>query len=199
MPVAFLRSVLLLAAVASLTACATAPEPRRGDGAFSMSALDLCSGVAVSNAPAADGYRRVLSYTPYLSLRGVTLARAPVKGCVSSGFGPRRGGAGVFHEGLDLFTGAPRPVYAGGDGRVVSASEERGYGLTVRIDHGDGVATLYAHLSAIAPGVRAGARLFAGDEIGRTGKSGNATAVHLHYEILVDGRPLDPLKVGAQS
>jgi murein DD-endopeptidase MepM/ murein hydrolase activator NlpD len=199
MPAAYHRPASLFAALAMLASCATAPEPRRGNGPFSLNELSLCGGVSVSNAPAADGYRRIISYTPYLSLRGVALARAPVNGCVSSGFGPRRGGAGAVHEGLDLFTGSPRPVYAGGGGRVVAAGDQRGYGLTIEIDHGAGVATRYAHLSAIAPGMRPGARLYAGDEIGRTGKSGNATAVHLHYEILVDGEPLDPLRVTAQS
>lgn len=178
-----------------LGACATAP-PRMAGEPWSAPALDLCPGVAVSNAPATDNYRRVLAYTPFTAVRNIVIARAPVAGCVSSAFGPRSGGAGSFHEGLDLFTGGPRLVAAGGDGRVVSAGGRRGYGLTVEIDHGRGVSTLYAHLSDLAPGVRAGARLAAGAPVGRTGRSGNATAVHLHYEILIDGRPVDPLRAG---
>lgn len=178
-----------------LGACATAP-PRLSGEPWSAPYLDLCSGVAVSNAPATDGYRRVLAYTPFTAVRDTVLARAPVSGCVSSAFGPRSGGAGSFHEGLDFFTGSPRAVVAGGDGRIVSAGERRGYGLTVEIAHGRGVTTLYAHLSDLAPGVRAGAAIAGGADIGRTGRSGNATAVHLHYEVLIDGRPIDPLRAG---
>jgi murein DD-endopeptidase MepM/ murein hydrolase activator NlpD len=163
-----------------------------------MAALSLCPGVFVSNAPATNAYRGVVAYTPYAYVRGVAVARAPVEGCVSSGYGPRSTARGrtAFHNGLDLYTGAPRLAVAGAGGRVIFAGEQRGYGLTVDIDHGRGVATRYAHLSGLAPGVRAGARLAAGDAVGRTGKSGNATAVHLHYEILVDGQAIDPLHAG---
>lgn len=178
-----------------LGACATSP-PRQAADPWSASSLDLCSGVAVSNPPATDGYARILAYTPFTAVRNVVLARAPVEGCLSSAFGPRRGGAGVFHDGLDLYTGAPRIAVAGGDGRVIAAGSRRGYGLTVEIDHGRGVSTLYAHLSDLAPGVREGASIRGGAPVGRTGRSGNATAVHLHYEIRIDGRPVDPLKAG---
>jgi murein DD-endopeptidase MepM/ murein hydrolase activator NlpD len=178
-----------------LSACATARQRQAGEP-WSAPVLELCSGVSVSNPPATDSYRRVLAYTPFTALRNIVIARAPVEGCVSSAFGPRSGGAGAFHEGLDLFTASPRVVVAGGDGRIVSAGTRRGYGLTVEIDHGRGVSTLYAHLSDLAPGVRDGARISAGAAVGRTGRSGNATAVHLHYEVRVDGRPLDPLRVG---
>jgi murein DD-endopeptidase MepM/ murein hydrolase activator NlpD len=150
----------------------------------------------VSNAPATDGYRRILAYTPYTAIRNVVLARAPTAGCMSSAFGPRQGGAGAFHDGVDLYTGSPRFVAAGGDGRIVEAGTRRGYGLTVEIAHGRGVSTLYAHLSDLAPGVSEGAPIRAGAPVGRTGRSGNATAVHLHYEIRIDGRPVDPLRAG---
>jgi len=184
-----------LLAFLALGACATAP-PRRAGAPWSAPALELCGGVTVSNAPAADSFRRILAYSPFAKVRGVALARAPVAGCVSSSFGPRSGGAGAFHEGLDLFTGAPRVIVAGGDGRIAFTGQRRGYGLTVEITHGNGVATLYAHLSDLAPGIRAGAPISAGSAIGRSGRSGNASAVHLHYEILIEGRPVDPLKAG---
>ena len=178
-----------------LSACATAP-PRQAGEPWSAPVLELCRGVSVSNPPATDAFRRVLAYTPYTAVRNIVVARAPVEGCVSSAFGPRNGGAGAFHDGLDLFTGSPRVVVAGGDGRIVSAGTRRGYGLTVEVDHGRGVSTLYAHLSDLAPGVRQGARIGGGAALGRTGRSGNATAVHLHYEVRVDGRPFDPLRIG---
>jgi len=156
--------------------------------------LLLCPGVVVSNAPAADSYRRIVGFTPFAVIRGVRLARAPIEACVSSAFGPRRGGAGSVHEGLDLFTREPRPVFAGGTGRVVRVGDNPGWGLNILIDHGAGVATRYAHLSSAS--VQRGDAVADAAPIGVTGKSGNATAVHLHYEILVDGRPVDPLRAG---
>ncbi len=129
-------------------------------------------------------------------MRGILLWRAPVNACVSSGFGPRNGGAGSFHHGVDLYTGRPSPVFAGGDGVIAAVKTLRGYGKTVFVDHGRGVETRYAHLSAYAPGVRRGARVRRGDLLGRTGDTGNATAVHLHYEILLDGQRHNPLTVG---
>lgn len=180
----------------ALAACATAPGPRGGGAPYSMHNLRVCPGMTVSNAPTTQASGVIAGYSPITLVRGVMLARAPVDACLSSAYGLRSGGAGSFHDGLDLYTGAPRRVLAGGDGRIASIAEKRGYGLIVEIDHGRGVTTRYAHLSALAPDISEGARVLAGDEIARTGKSGNATAVHLHYEILVDGHTQDPLRIG---
>ncbi len=158
--------------------------------------LYLCHGVSISNAPAADSYRKIIGYSATARVNGVTLARAPVDACISSAYGPRRGGAGSFHDGLDLYTGSPRPAHAGATGVVEFAGVRRGYGNVVRISHGNGVVTRYAHLSEISPRIKPGARVAAGETIGMTGRTGNATAVHLHYEILVAGRALDPLSAG---
>lgn len=194
----FSVSRILRAAVAclcafALAACATAPAPSAG-APWSKHDLQLCPGMRVSNAPPVGANREIIAYSPLTVIRGVMLARAPVDACLSSAYGPRSGGAGSFHDGLDLYTRSPHPVLAGGDGRIASILQQRGYGLVIRIDHRNGVSTRYAHLSAIAPGLRAGAHVVAGEEIAQTGRTGNATAVHLHYEILVDGRPVDPLK-----
>lgn len=190
-----LRSVPAALSAFALSSCATAPV-RDGAVPYSAPSLSLCPGVSISNAPAAANTRQILSYTPLTHIRGVTLARAPVNACVSSAFGPRSGGAGSFHSGVDLYTGSPRPVFAGGSGLVISVGNQRGYGLTIEIRHENGITTRYAHLSAVAPEIREGARVSAGQTIARTGRSGNATAVHLHYEIHVEGRPHDPLRVG---
>lgn len=183
------------ACCALAAACATAPQQGAGD-VGRLASLELCPGVVISNAPAADHARRLANYAPQTSVNGRALLRAPVEACVSSGFGPRRGGAGSFHHGLDLYTGRPAPVFAGGDGVVETVGALRAYGKTVLIDHGRGVKTRYAHLSAFVPGLKPGARVRLGQQIGRTGDTGNATAVHLHYEIIVDGRRHNPLTVG---
>ncbi len=178
----------------ALAACATTPP--RGGALYSMHELRVCPGMAVSNAPATQSGGAIAYYSPLTVVRGVMLARAPVDACLSSAFGRRSGGAGSFHDGLDLYTGDPRPVLAGGDGHIVSILEQRGYGLVIVIGHRNGVFTRYAHLSSVAPNLQAADRVAAGDVIARTGKSGNATAVHLHYEVIVDGSPRDPLTVG---
>lgn len=155
----------------------------------------VCRGMGVSNAPLVNAQNQIVNYQPYAMVHGVTLARAPVKSCVSSGFGPRRGGASSFHKGVDLYTRDPTPVYAGGDGVVEYAGTMRGYGNVLVIGHPGGVKTRYAHLSSFAPGMRTGARVRQGMMIGLTGRSGNATAVHLHYEILVNGQPVNPMAI----
>ena len=177
----------------ALAACATAPVAPPTDAAFARS-LSLCAG-DVSNAPPIDARRRVEDFTTFAEIRGVTLARAPVQGCLSSGYGPREGGAGKFHAGIDIATVTPRPVRAAADGVVVSFGEEGAWGQKILLRHRRGVETRYAHLSEYAPRVARGAHIAAGEIIGLTGKTGNATGVHLHYEIIVDGRALNPLTV----
>lgn len=192
----FPRPVLCILISASLAACATAPPagPARGGA----QTLTVCPGGAVSNAPAADGRGRIAGFTPYATVRGQSLARAPVSACLSSGFGPRRGGAGRFHDGVDLYTRRPAPIAAAADGIVDFVGRQNGYGNVIVIRHRRGVATRYAHLSSFAAGLRRGARVRQGERIGLTGRTGNATAVHLHYEVLIDERPVNPLTIGRQ-
>ena len=188
-----MRCVVVFVAFLALAGCATAPAPPAGEFA---GVLSVCPG-RVANAPAAGPNGRVLGFEPIVEIGGASLLRAPVEGCVSSGYGPRRGGAGSFHEGLDLYTGSPRVVVAGGDGVVEFIGSQRGYGRTIVIRHNGRIKTRYAHLSSYARNIRVGARIARGEPIGRTGRSGNATAVHLHYEFLIRGRPVDPLTAGA--
>ena len=155
--------------------------------------LRLCNKTFISNAPAADRSGHIIGYAPLINVRGVNLARAPVRACLSSGFGPRRGGAGSLHKGIDLYTGDRRAVYAAASGRIVNVGVKRGFGQTILIRHRNGVTTRYAHLSSFTANVHEGARINAGQVIGRTGRTGNATAVHLHYEIIVDGVQINPL------
>ena len=98
----------------------------------------------------------------------------------------------VFHGGLDLVAPAGIEVVATADGRV--ASVERAMklqGTRIILDHGNGYETVYAHLSDVL--VRKGQRVSRGDVIARTGNTGTSFAPHLHYEVLLDGRQLDPL------
>ncbi len=113
---------------------------------------------------------------------------------VSSGFGPRV--HPIFaevriHTGLDLNGPGGSPIYAAAAGRVVVASEQGGYGLAIAIDHGGGISTLYAHQSAFA--VSVGTEVDAGDLIGYVGSTGFSTGPHLHFELRLDGQPVDPL------
>lgn len=146
-----------------------------------LGALSLgCGAPRASVRPASDGMQRLAS------LRFL----APVEGSLASGFGGR--GAGR-HEGVDILAPRGTPVRSSERGTVVYAgSGMRGYGNTVVIDHGGGVTTLYGHLDSIR--VESGDAVPAGAVIGTVGRSGNATAFHLHFEIRVDGEPLDPME-----
>ncbi|RDD63730.1 peptidoglycan DD-metalloendopeptidase family protein [Ferruginivarius sediminum] len=113
---------------------------------------------------------------------------------ISSHFGKRRdpyNGRWAMHEGLDLAAQAGSPVHAAAPGKVVYAGRKHGYGRVVEVDHGYGITTRYAHLKSIA--VERGTRLEHRDKVGGVGNSGRSTGTHLHYEILVDGEPFDPM------
>lgn len=126
-----------------------------------------------------------------------TLLSIPVAGAVlTSGFGMRRNpilGTWVLHAGVDLSAPRGTAIYAAGDGIVMSAEWESGYGYTTRIIHPNGVETVYAHQSRIAAEVMPGAAVVQGQTIGLVGATGNATGPHLHYEVRIDGEPVDPL------
>jgi murein DD-endopeptidase MepM/ murein hydrolase activator NlpD len=112
--------------------------------------------------------------------------------------GPRSSAAWAMHEGVDLVAAPGTPILASGDG-VVRGAEPRGrYGNWIEIEH-DGtygglrLATVYGHLSAFAPGIAAGVHVSQGDLIGFTGTTGRTTGPHLHFEILANGRPGNPI------
>jgi murein DD-endopeptidase MepM/ murein hydrolase activator NlpD len=118
----------------------------------------------------------------------------PPRAEVTSGFGPRLDPfvkQYAFHSGIDL-KGEPGDVArATAGGRVTIASYQGGYGLLVEIDHGNGLATRYGHLSAID--INEGQIVEAGEPVGRIGTTGRSTGPHLHYEVRVAGEPVDPL------
>jgi murein DD-endopeptidase MepM/ murein hydrolase activator NlpD len=120
----------------------------------------------------------------------------PVKqAAFTSSFGvrsdPFRGGA-AMHPGIDLAGPVGTPIYATAEGTVLRAGwNSGGYGNLIEIDHGRGIATRFGHLSAIL--VRAGDHISRGQLIGRMGSTGRSTGSHLHYEVRIDGRPVNPI------
>lgn len=117
----------------------------------------------------------------------------PAKGQVSSALGMRPNpwtGKAEFHTGLDIPKPLGTPVYAPGNGIVESAGSSNGNGKMVLLDHGEGITTLYAHLSKIH--VKEGQQVSKGQLIANIGNTGKSTSPHLHYEVRVDGVPIDP-------
>jgi murein DD-endopeptidase MepM/ murein hydrolase activator NlpD len=122
--------------------------------------------------------------------------RLPVSGRVTSGFGQRFHpilGYERFHAGVDLAATFGSPIAAAADGRVVSAGWHGGYGRLVAVMHVGGIETLYGHMSRIA--AQPGEMVRQGQVIGYVGSSGLSTGPHLHYEVLKNGRPVNPLSV----
>ncbi len=124
--------------------------------------------------------------------------RTPLDGArVSSGFGPRSHpvlGFTRMHQGIDFAAPTGTPIYAAADGTILSAKREGGYGLMVRIRHAGGVETRYAHLSRFGRSISARRRVRQGDVIGAVGSTGLSTGPHLHYEVVVAGRAVNPAR-----
>lgn len=123
----------------------------------------------------------------------------PAHGWLTGTFGGRSdpfSGEPAFHQGLDISTDKGQPVYATADGTVDSASYTGDYGNLIVIRHGFGLATRYGHLSAFK--VKPGQTVKRGDVIGFVGATGRATGAHLHYEILANGRLINPLQLLTQ-
>lgn len=184
-----------------LAACVTAP-PSSGPPSSAPSSgvfatiLHLCDGDHIDNAPPVDRKKHIIGYEPFARVAGATVARAPARRvCLSSGFGRRHDRPGR-HNGIDLFTGHPHAVYAAGDGVVEEMRVAGGYGKMIVIRHNSRVETRYGHLSSYASTLHVGHRVRMGDVIGSTGRTGNANAVILHYEIIVDGVPRNPMAFG---
>ncbi len=137
--------------------------------------------------------------------RGVALREAlveatpslwPVDGWVSAGYGYRRDpftGGRDHHPAIDISTRPGEPVYATATGLVVEAKRNGAYGNLVEINHGFGLVTRYGHLSTFA--VEPGETVERGALIGRAGATGRATGNHVHYEIWVNGRTINPLRL----
>jgi murein DD-endopeptidase MepM/ murein hydrolase activator NlpD len=123
----------------------------------------------------------------------------PVSLPVTSHYGWRSDpftGRSKFHGGVDVAAAYGTAVPSVAAGRVVEAGERGGYGLTVVVEHGPGLATRYAHLSASL--VREGDTVAVGQPLGRVGTSGRSTGPHLHFEVVKDGQRVDPQQAAAR-
>lgn len=128
------------------------------------------------------------------------LVRKPMAGGIfRSGFGPRKHpilGYVRQHTGIDWADDTGTPVFAAGNGTVLKAEWDRGgYGRRIEIQHLNGYVTTYSHLSGFARGVQAGAKVRQGQIIGYVGNTGLSTGPHLHYEVMINGSFVDPMRI----
>jgi len=121
--------------------------------------------------------------------------KKPSDGVFTSGFGvrvsPMGDGGEKMHEGIDIAAGVGTPIRAPAGGTVIFAGKKSGYGQIVMVDHGYGLETWYGHTSRVL--VRAGQKIKRGQSIALVGNSGRSTGSHLHYEVHVNGIPVDPI------
>ena len=133
-----------------------------------------------------SAHRELLESTPSI---------LPTNGRLTSGFSNARlhpiHNRELPHEGVDLSARRGSPILAAANGRVTMAGRRAGYGLVIELDHGYGYSTLYGHASQIL--VRPGQRVQRGDVIAQVGNTGIATFPHLHYEVRVGDRPVNPM------
>lgn len=158
-------------------------RPDAGKSPFDHAVLEL-----QDNLLGADRLQRLLPYVPL---------RQPLSGPlqVTSPFGTRIDpffGRLALHPGVDLRQAYGSSVFATAAGKVTIAKPDGGYGNLVEVDHGNGLVTRYGHLEAIL--VSEGEEVAAGEVIGRLGSTGRSTGPHLHYEVRIDGEPVDPMR-----
>ena len=154
---------------------------------------DLLLMLDVQLTDASDGVARQQAFA------AATPINLPADGRVSGGFGYRQDpftGKRAFHRAIDISTGYGQPVYATADGTVESAARNGALGNLVKINHGFGLVTRYGHLSKFAAPV--GLAVSRGDVIGYAGDTGRATGAHVHYEVWVNGRAMNPMQLGAE-
>jgi murein DD-endopeptidase MepM/ murein hydrolase activator NlpD len=98
-----------------------------------------------------------------------------------------------MHEGVDLVAPTGTPIHAAGDGIVKGAEPKGRYGNWIEIEHPGKLGTVYGHLMGFAPGIEPGAEVHKGDVIGYVGTTGRTTGPHVHFELLVNGHPTNPV------
>jgi murein DD-endopeptidase MepM/ murein hydrolase activator NlpD len=160
----------------------------------------LSKGLAAANKPKPKPAVKAPARTPVRASRDRSPATARTEGVtgatfVRPGLGRRTSGFGRrwgrLHAGIDLAAGIGSPVRAVTNATVLSARTEGGYGRCVRLQHADGTVSVYGHLSALL--VSAGEHVAAGELIAREGNTGHSTGPHLHFEIRINGVPINPV------
>lgn len=124
------------------------------------------------------------------TINGIYIAVKPISGIITSRYGARESVRNHTHQGLDIAATTGTPIKAVADGTVTFSGTKGGYGNIVIINHGNGIETYYAHCSKLD--VEEGAKVIAGDVIGKVGSTGNSTGPHLHFEIRKDGKYINP-------
>ena len=182
------RDALAAAESAKASALATVREDR-------ASFVAEADGLAAESAALAEriaAAQRAQSTAPTVSAPAPSGSGGqlgwPVAGPVTSGFGSRWG---RMHEGIDIAVGSGTPVHAAAAGTVIYAGWVSGYGNIVVIDHGNGLSTAYAHNSSLVVGQ--GATVGTGFVVALSGNTGHSTGPHVHFEVRVNGVPVDPL------
>jgi murein DD-endopeptidase MepM/ murein hydrolase activator NlpD len=132
------------------------------------------------------------------SAKKFLLRKPVVNGIMRSGFGLRRHpllGYTKMHTGVDWAAPTGTPIYAAGNGTIEKAGWESGYGKFVLIKHNNGYETAYGHMTAFARGIDEGTKVRQGQVIGFVGSTGLSTGSHVHFEIRINGRFVDPMRI----
>lgn len=195
----FERRTRALAIAAGVTDLLTSPGDLPAAGVGSGGPLDrLSSGSEALVDRQRDLDRQLATVEQKLSDQVLLLAHtptvAPVVGVITDGFGPRLDPftrRPAFHEGLDISVAVGTMISAPADGVVVFTDRESGYGKVLRINHGYGFTTLYAHLDRFL--VKEGDRVTRGQQVAKVGMTGRTNGPHLHYEVWKDGVKQNPL------
>ena len=124
------------------------------------------------------------------TVNGVYLEVKPISGVITSRFGNRESIRTYGHTGLDIAAPGGTPIKAAADGKVTFAGYSGGYGYVVKMSHGNGIETYYAHCSKLY--VSTGEKVAAGDTIAAVGSTGNSTGNHLHFEVRINGEEVNP-------
>jgi len=180
-----------------VASAATSSLPKPFAGRLGFSNHDQIDGMLRRASELSQSFRAVSdTLTRNFERLASTPSILPTPGWLSSEFSKSRFHPVLHqsrpHEGIDLSAPMGAPIVAPASGRVISVSNEAGYGNTFQIDHGNGIVTKFAHCSRIV--VHVGQQVTRGELIATVGNTGLATGPHLHYEVHVNGHPVDPLK-----
>jgi murein DD-endopeptidase MepM/ murein hydrolase activator NlpD len=187
---AVVTTAFLGAGVVALSAGAVIPESTGSGGSGpTTAAMSIQDSLNAKDKASRSGDRPVTPYAVEQGKPDVWLLPVPTKFEITTLFAMRWG---TMHYGVDMACPTGTPYYAAHAGTVTIAGWYGGYGIGVKIDHGNGVETVYGHASKII--VQVGQHVEAGQQVGFVGTTGDSTGPHLHFEVNVNGVHLDPMK-----